>query len=143
MKSRPPNLEPPSSLRARSRVVVVDDDPVLVEIYTLALSPHFQVKGFCQPGEALDYLRSQGADLLVTDYTMPGLDGLELVRRVKEVAPGIKVVLISGTTTMVLNQSHGSLPEMVDHFLPKPFGLVELLEKCRCMFQGPDNGQRA
>jgi len=113
------------------RVVVVDDDPVLVDFFTKALRPHYRVRGFIQPLQALNHLRRQDADILITDYTMPDLDGIELGRQVKELRPGIKVVMISGTYSMVEGQTSAPPAEVVDRFLAKPFGLRELLDQCR------------
>jgi DNA-binding NtrC family response regulator len=123
----------PGATRQALRVVVVDDDPVLVEVYKIALEQDYQVSGFSQPNQALDHLRGQGADILVTDYTMPGLNGIELSRQAKAMNPSLKIMLISGTFNMVWGKPKIASDEVVDHFMAKPFGVSDLLDRCRSL----------
>ncbi|KMY65990.1 hypothetical protein AAU61_18645 [Desulfocarbo indianensis] len=122
-------------------MVVVDDDPVLVDFFTKALRPYYRVRGFIQPLQALNHLRRQDADILITDYTMPDLDGIELGRQVKEMRPRIKVVMISGTFSLVRGQPSQLPAEVVDRFLAKPFGLRELLDQCRLVSRSATSGE--
>ncbi len=126
-----PKPKEPGATRQALRVVVVDDDPVLVEVYKIALEQDYQVSGFCMPSQALDHIRGQGADILVTDYTMPGLNGIELSRQVKALNPSIKIMLISGTFNMLMGKPQILPDEVVDHFMAKPFGVNDLLDRCR------------
>jgi DNA-binding NtrC family response regulator len=128
-----PKSNEPGATRQTLRVVVVDDDPVLVEVYKIALEKDYQVCGFSQPSKALDHLRGQGADILVTDYTMPELNGIELSREAKALNPGIKIMLISGTFNMVWGTPKVASDEVVDHCMAKPFGVSDLLDHCRRM----------
>ena len=121
----------PGATRQALRVVVVDDDPILVEVYKIALEQDFQVNGFSKPIQALDHIRGQGADILVTDYTMPGLNGLELSRQAKALNPSIKIMLISGTFHLLMGKTHTLPNELVDHFMAKPFGVNDLLDRCK------------
>lgn len=126
-----PKPQEPGTARRALRVVVVDDDPVLVEVYKIALQQEYQVSGFSKPNQALDHLRGQGADILVTDYTMPGLNGIELSRKAKALNPRLKIMLISGTFNMLMGKPQVVPDELVDHFMAKPFGVNDLLERCR------------
>lgn len=119
--------------RRPQSVVVVDDDPLLVEVCTMALEPYYQVRGFCQPHQALTFFKGRSADILVTDYTMPGINGIELSRLVKQMHPHIKIMLISGTFNMLMGKPQAVPLELVDHFLPKPFGVYDLLGCCQSM----------
>jgi PAS domain S-box-containing protein len=81
------------------RVLVVDDEPVLVRVATRALTLHgYRVTGATRGDEALATFRSDPSsfDVVVTDLTMPGLSGEELARRLKELRPDLPVVLCSG-----------------------------------------------
>lgn len=90
------------------------------------------VRTCADPCEALDRMSAAPADLelLVTDLNMPGMSGLELARRVRAVAPHAKVLLTTGSGLAVPDartlRSHG-----VDFFLPKPFGVLELMAAVR------------
>jgi DNA-binding NtrC family response regulator len=117
----------------RQSVVVVDDDPLLVEVCTMALEPYYQVRGFINPSQALLFFRKHSADILVTDYTMPGINGLELSRQVKQMHPNIKVMMISGTFNIMIGTPQDSTLDLVDKFLAKPFAAGDLVGGCQTM----------
>ncbi len=110
------------------RVLVVDDDPEVLEFIDVLLG----VEGFSTlrahgGEEALDYLSGGGIDLVLLDIAMPGVDGLELCRRIKGDAQtsGIPVVVLSarpGEVAASEAQEAGA-----DDFLRKPFDNDELL----------------
>ena len=78
------------------RLVIVDDHLIVSEGVQELLSAEFSVVGiFDVPKEALDFVRSNQVDLLVIDYKMPEMDGLEFFRRCKEMKPAIKGIMLS------------------------------------------------
>ena len=78
------------------RLVIVDDHLIVSEGVQELLSAEFSVVGiFDVPKEALDFVRSNQVDLLVIDYKMPEMDGLEFFRRCKEMKPVIKGIMLS------------------------------------------------
>lgn len=108
------------------QVVVVDDELPVMQLCARVLElGGYQVDGFTRAEEALARLRSAPADLLVVDYRMPGISGVELARRARAARPGLPVMLITG---------HGS-PDVlaeaaaagVDRVLLKPFTPNELM----------------
>jgi CheY-like chemotaxis protein len=81
------------------RVLYLDDDEALVSVVTRTLRRQgIQVEGHGDPAQALARLcaNPQEFDLLVSDYNMPGMSGLEVTRAVKALCPRLPVVLISG-----------------------------------------------
>ena len=82
------------------RVVVCEDEPLLLERMRRKIDQldcGFRVIGCSDNGqEALDILADAGADLVVTDIRMPVMDGIELIRRVREQQPRLECALISG-----------------------------------------------
>ena len=81
------------------RTVVVDDSPDLRSLFQLALtrSGKFDVVGEAGDGaEAIDVVAATKPDLLLLDLGMPGMGGLEVMPRVREVSPATTVVVISG-----------------------------------------------
>jgi DNA-binding NtrC family response regulator len=80
----------------KSRVVVVDDEPKMAEAIASALerSGH-ECAIFTRGREALDEILARGADVVVTDWRMEGLDGLELLRRIHEARPATPVILVT------------------------------------------------
>jgi two-component system cell cycle sensor histidine kinase/response regulator CckA len=80
---------------------------------------------------ALELLEKAGAsiDVLVTDVVMPQMDGTELVRRVREKIPSMKVICISGYAEETIRKKLVSAEDI--HFLPKPFTLEQLAGKVK------------
>ena len=78
------------------RVLVVEDDPRLREavVDTLMLKG-FQVSEAAHGIEALNLLRHQQIDLVLSDINMPGMDGLELLQNVKQETPWLPVILMT------------------------------------------------
>ena len=79
-------------------ILFVDDEQLLVMVGADMLESNgHQVTAAGSGAEALDLLRSNGHfDLLITDHAMPGMTGVELAAKAKEVVPEIRVVLASG-----------------------------------------------
>lgn len=106
----------------RNRIVIADDDPTMRAALGEALvSAGYQAEVFANGEEAERHLKQAGADLVVSDVRMPGLGGLELLKRF----PNIPFIMISGFATV---------PEAVEamkigayDFVVKPFSYRELI----------------
>jgi two-component system nitrate/nitrite response regulator NarL len=78
------------------RVVLVDDHQILIEGISQLLNEPYEVVGiFAKPSDAIKFIRSHEVDLLITDYEMPGLSGIEVFRQALEHKPLLKGVLLS------------------------------------------------
>jgi two-component system cell cycle sensor histidine kinase/response regulator CckA len=73
-------------------------------------------------------------DLIITDVVMPNMDGPALVRRVKELKPGLAVIFMSGYAEEAFRKADQSSEDI--HFLPKPFGLKQLAAKVKDVLSG-------
>ena len=95
--SQPPKAMEASPSRPLS-ILFVDDEQLLVMVGADMLESNgHQVTAAGSGAEALELLRSNGRfDLLITDHAMPGMTGVELAAKAKEVVPEIRVVLASG-----------------------------------------------
>ncbi len=108
------------------RLIVVDDEkPQLEALCSLLQDAGFDVEGFSEPVSALECLKSQSFDVLLTDLRLPGMDGIELVQRARQLDPDLSVVLMTG---------HGSIKTAVDamkqgvlDYILKPFKVSELM----------------
>lgn len=122
-----------SSRRDRPLVFVVDDEAMLLELAAVILEPlGYEVCTFRDPQSALEaFARAQPRpDLLITDYAMHSMNGMELIRECRRLQPNQKILLLSGTVgTDVYEQS----PWKPDQFLAKPYFARQLIDLVRGM----------
>lgn len=106
-------------------VFVVDDErPVMQLCMTVLEIQGHQVEGFTRGEEALARLGLGRPDLLVVDYKMPGLNGIEVVRRARSLYPDLRVVMITGHGTREMVEEARAAG--VNAVLLKPFTPNEL-----------------
>jgi two-component system cell cycle sensor histidine kinase/response regulator CckA len=74
-------------------------------------------------------LTAERVDLLITDMAMPGMDGLELIARVRAIHPAMTVIFISGYAEESFRARLGANNDI--HFLAKPFSLKQLAGKVK------------
>ena len=87
------HTEPP---RKKIRVLVVDDDEVLLETTQALLESDFIVRGASSGRTALHELERESVDVVCSDYSMPGMTGFELLQEVAVRWPSTMGVLITG-----------------------------------------------
>ncbi len=117
---------------ARPRILLVDDDPVIVRL----LQINFRLEGYdvdtaSRGDEALERVRSNPPDVVVLDVMMPGLDGWEVARRLKEneSVRHIPLVFLSARAQDEDRQRGYALG--VDEYVTKPFDPAHLVEIVR------------
>lgn len=109
-----------------TRILVVDDEPVIAGTLSLVLMQFgYQVQMFTQPEQAIESIRTQSADILVTDMSMPSMSGVELAHHVVQLRPECRVLILSGRMPP---QSSG-LTNTPYELLIKPVHPEELLRK--------------
>ncbi len=85
-----------TTVPSRPRVVLVDDHPHVLSAFGRLLGSSCEVVGSLSNGhEAIEAVMTLRPDVLVADLMMPGLDGLEVCRRVKHAAPETAVVIVT------------------------------------------------
>jgi len=78
-------------------LIVDDEDMVITSIKAfLQLETDFDVRGFSDPEQAADYAAKNPVDVVVSDYLMPKMNGIQLLGRVKEAQPETSRVLLTG-----------------------------------------------
>lgn len=113
----PRNNQKPS----RPLIFVVDDEPVLLELAERVLSDlHCQIQTFTNPEIALQQYSSAGTppDLLITDFAMHQMTGLDLIRACRRLNPKQKILMVSGT---VDESEFANTDVKPDRFLAKPY----------------------
>ncbi|MBU2552161.1 MAG: sigma-54 dependent transcriptional regulator [Proteobacteria bacterium] len=102
------------------RILLVDDDPrALKNLRRILKKEGYQVFTDSNPVHALERLEAEFFDLLVSDLKMPHLNGMELLDRVKTIAPEVEVIIISGYAS--LEGAVEATKKGAYHFLAKPF----------------------
>ncbi len=105
------------------RIFVVDDEPLILELALLTLEPMgYQVRTFLDPEIALQAFVKNQPDLVITDYAMGRMSGMDLIRECRRIKPNQKIILISGT---VDEQVFADAPVRPNRFLCKPYHLVD------------------
>lgn len=104
-----------------TRVVIVDDDSELLgELCDLVENDICDVVAFSSPLSALRYLNCHQTDILISDYQMPTLDGVQLAHMALEICPETLIIIISGLPL----DSHTI--QKTWHLLKKPFDIRQL-----------------
>jgi EAL domain-containing protein (putative c-di-GMP-specific phosphodiesterase class I) len=105
-------------------VLVVDDEPVVLSLLERALAQKFDVIPCHSAMDALEQLRQGGFDAVVSDINMPGMNGIELLRAVREHDPDLPVLLVTGLPSW--EGAAEAIELGVFRYLPKPFDLKHL-----------------
>jgi len=87
-------------MKNAAKVLVVDDDRIVGQSFNRVLSEKgYDVSTALNGEEALKKVGSNGYDMVFTDIKMPGMDGLEVAKRIKEMNPWMPVVIVTGYGT--------------------------------------------
>ncbi len=110
----------------RIRVVVIDDDLMLCNVLVDSMNRRgFLASSLTDPAEAERAVMVHGAQIVVCDVMMPGIDGLEVTRRLKARDPATQVILMSGHADQEMIDRAFKLG--ITDFLLKPFASLDLL----------------
>jgi two-component system response regulator CpxR len=114
-------------MRPRKTILCVEDNEQVLSVRKFLLETRgYRVVAMGTAAEALEYLQGavQGSvDLLMADLIMPGMDGNDLIRKAKQVHPGLPTLLVSGTVTSFDRAA------AADAFLPP----AEVLDRIRIL----------
>jgi CheY-like chemotaxis protein len=109
------------------RILVVDDEPAVGDAIKMMLKfDGHEVQTASGSKEALSLLEQGKFDLIITDYSMPGMKGDELAAVIKQRLPHQPIIMISAYAEML--KSSGNPLAGVDFMLSKPFFMAELRE---------------
>jgi DNA-binding NtrC family response regulator len=113
----------------RRRVLLIDDEPDLLDI----LKAHLEQAGYqvtcAQSGrEAVEHAQRQRFDLTISDFKMPGMDGLQTLAALVELDPTTRTVLMTGYTS---DEVRAAMSAGGAHLIEKPFDVTELLDLLR------------
>lgn len=107
------------------RVMIVDDEPIVGKRLGPALEKNgFEVESFLDPSQAMTRLKEQDFDIVVTDFRMEELDGIQVLTQIMESSPDTRVILITGYATVEVARE--ALVKGAFDFIAKPFKPREL-----------------
>jgi DNA-binding NtrC family response regulator len=111
----------------KDAVLVVDDEKPLLDIYTAALSPYFDLAVATSAREAEALLQEKAFKVIAADHLMPGGNGMELLIRARQDFPQVQRVLITGymKPEMLLR---GVTEAALFRYLLKPVAVAELIK---------------
>lgn len=121
-----PPLQNGQAPERRPVVFAVDDEPMLLELASMILQAQgFHVETFRDPLLAVRAfsLANPLPELIVTDFAMHRMNGLDLIRDCRQLQPHQKILMVSGT---VDESIYLDAPHKPDAFLPKPYSAAEL-----------------
>lgn len=110
---------------ANQSILIVDDEEIIRDFLSEVLE-EYDVSVACDGDQAIAKLKERPFDLVITDLRMPKVPGQEVVKAARELRPAIKVIVISGYSSLhTVSQSvtHGACA-----FLSKPFSIKELMQ---------------
>lgn len=120
------------------RLLVAEDDPKLLKTLKHILeNGKYLVDGVTDGQEALLYAETEEYDGLVLDIMMPGMDGVEVLKRLR--GQGISTPALFLTARTEIYQRVEGLDAGADDYLPKPFATAELLARVRAMLRRKDH----
>src|SRR5204863_6523775 len=120
------------------RILLAEDDESMRVYLVRALERvGYQVVAVDRGTEAVPLLESEPFDLLLTDIVMPEMDGIELAQKAAEIAPGIRVMFITGFAAVTLKAGK-QVPQA--RVLSKPFHLRDLVLEVDRLFEAENAG---
>ncbi len=107
------------------KIMVIDDEKIVGDMAKLSLEQEgYHVETFLNAEPALKRLQEEKFDVVVTDFKMKGIDGMEVLKTVKDLYPATQVIMITAFAN--LDAAIEALRRDVHDFFPKPVKIKEL-----------------
>ncbi|MBN1212852.1 MAG: response regulator [candidate division Zixibacteria bacterium] len=107
------------------KIIVVDDEDIVISLICDTLEEEgYAIQTASNGEDALILIEKEEFDLLITDIRMPGMDGIELVRRVRDIHPDIGVIFMTGYAN--LNSAKNAIKQGAFDYIMKPFEISEI-----------------
>jgi DNA-binding NtrC family response regulator len=110
---------------APTRIMIIDDEKIVGDMAKMSLEAEgYSVETFLNAEPALVRLQDESFDIVITDYKMKGIDGMEVLRTVRDRHPRTQVIMITAFAN--LDAAIEALRRDVHDFFPKPVKIKEL-----------------
>lgn len=123
-----------------ARILVVDDVQDTCQMVAEMLQGRHEVLYTDDPSLALEIIRNQAVDLLLTDVYMPRMDGISLADAARQARPEMRIVLMSAYIEPATNREGRRVNEFADLVLCKPFRVSTLRGAIDALIPEPDIG---
>jgi two-component system, response regulator RpfG len=118
----------------RSTVLIIDDQStgrVILEEIVRGVDPNLVIQTFADPLAAIEWAKTHPVDLVLTDYKMPQLDGVETIRRIRQIFSCMDVPIVVVTILEDKEVRYRALEAGATDFLTKPVDQYECRARCR------------
>jgi two-component system KDP operon response regulator KdpE len=127
-------------MKENRRILVVDDEPQITRVLRTTLSGQgYDIRAANDGETALEIMKDWTPDLVITDLSMPNMDGLELCRRLRA---GTQIPIIVLSVREEEKTKVEALDAGADDYVTKPFGIEELLARVRANLRRPPVAER-
>jgi DNA-binding NtrC family response regulator len=108
-----------------TRIMVIDDEELLGDsLKNLLIKRGYDTESFTNPVAAMNVLQKQAFDIVLTDFKMPNVDGLEMIDRIRELRPKAKIILMTAFASIPMAVE--AMKRGAGEYIAKPFEIEEL-----------------
>ncbi len=128
------NVKPFNPEKGDAHVIIIDDQATgraILESIVKKISPDISCKSFSDPREALDLCKQRPPDLLITDYRMPIMNGIEVIRKFRNLDECHEVPVVVVTIIEDRDVKYTALEAGATDFLARPFDHYECQARCK------------
>ena len=106
-------------------ILIVDDEAGPRESLRMILKPIYEVHTAQNGQEAITFISQKKVDLVTLDLNMPGLPGIEVLKKIQKLQPDIKVIIVTGYGT--LGNAREAIRYGAGNFISKPFNVADII----------------
>jgi YesN/AraC family two-component response regulator len=104
-------------------ILYVDDEEVNLLMFEMIFKDHFNIFTARSPGEAIEIIKEKKITVVITDYKMPNMNGLELIREIKKLSPETVCIILSG----YFNENVAASKDILYCYMAKPWNKAQLI----------------
>jgi DNA-binding NtrC family response regulator len=125
---------------ARRRVLIVDDEPLILEVLSEHFKAEFDVETAPNGADALGAILRQRPDVVLLDINMPRMNGVEVLKDIKQIDDSIAVIMVTANEQVALAAE--ALRAGAFGYVPKPFDFRYLDHMVATILDKPKNSRR-